>query len=94
MPIVTVGRGVLVYIGQEQLLTSMSVLSLVCLTAVPFTCIIIFFLIIFKNSATQLLKKVAATSVKTVSQTTNAVASTVQPLAVIQVGGKLYNVVE
>ncbi|XP_061304605.1 transcription initiation factor TFIID subunit 4B isoform X1 [Pezoporus flaviventris] len=37
-----------------------------------------------QNSATQLLKKVAATSVKTVSQTTNAVASTVQPLAVIQ----------
>ncbi|KAM9024017.1 transcription initiation factor TFIID subunit 4B isoform 1-T1 [Ara ararauna] len=37
-----------------------------------------------QNSATQLLKKVAATSVKTLSQTTNAVASTVQPLAVIQ----------
>uniref|UniRef100_A0A8V5FU03 Uncharacterized protein n=1 Tax=Melopsittacus undulatus TaxID=13146 RepID=A0A8V5FU03_MELUD len=44
-----------------------------------------------QNSAPQLLKKVAATSVKTVSQTTNAVASTVRPLAVIQVGGKLYN---
>ncbi|XP_065524231.1 transcription initiation factor TFIID subunit 4B isoform X2 [Lathamus discolor] len=36
-----------------------------------------------QNSATQLLKKVAATSVKTLSQT-SAVASTVQPLAVIQ----------
>ncbi|NXD66038.1 TAF4B factor, partial [Eolophus roseicapillus] len=37
-----------------------------------------------QNSATQLLKKVAATSVKTLSQTTNAVASTVQPPAVTQ----------
>ncbi|NXN41586.1 TAF4B factor, partial [Rhinoptilus africanus] len=37
-----------------------------------------------QNSGTQLLKKVAATSVKPSSQTTNAVASTVQPPAVIQ----------
>ncbi|NXJ91305.1 TAF4B factor, partial [Corythaixoides concolor] len=37
-----------------------------------------------QNSGTQLLKKVAATPVKTLSQTTNAVASTVQPPAVIQ----------
>ncbi|NWS37110.1 TAF4B factor, partial [Probosciger aterrimus] len=37
-----------------------------------------------QSSATQLLKKVAATSVKTLSQTTNAVASTVQPPAVTQ----------
>ncbi|NXJ61053.1 TAF4B factor, partial [Rostratula benghalensis] len=37
-----------------------------------------------QNSGTQLLKKVAATSVKPLSQTTNAVASTVQPPAVIQ----------
>uniref|UniRef100_A0A8B9IYS1 TATA-box binding protein associated factor 4b n=1 Tax=Amazona collaria TaxID=241587 RepID=A0A8B9IYS1_9PSIT len=44
-----------------------------------------------QNSATQLLKTVGATSVKTLSQTTNAVASIVQPLAVVQVGGKLYN---
>lgn len=48
----------------------------------------------FKNSGTQLLKKVAATPVKPLSQTTNAVASTAQPPAVIQVGGKLYSVVE
>ncbi|KFQ56510.1 Transcription initiation factor TFIID subunit 4B, partial [Nestor notabilis] len=38
-----------------------------------------------QNSGTQLLKKVAATPVKTLSQTTNAVASTVQPPAVTQV---------
>ncbi|KFV20663.1 Transcription initiation factor TFIID subunit 4B, partial [Tauraco erythrolophus] len=37
-----------------------------------------------QNSGTQLLKKVAATPVKTLSQTTSAVASTVQPPAVIQ----------
>ncbi|KAK4827232.1 hypothetical protein QYF61_015402 [Mycteria americana] len=37
-----------------------------------------------QNSSTQLLKKVAATPVKPLSQTTNAVASTVQPPAVIQ----------
>ncbi|XP_030331652.1 transcription initiation factor TFIID subunit 4B [Strigops habroptila] len=37
-----------------------------------------------QNSGTQLLKKVSATSVKTLSQTPNAVASTVQPPAVIQ----------
>ncbi|XP_050771730.1 transcription initiation factor TFIID subunit 4B isoform X2 [Gymnogyps californianus] len=37
-----------------------------------------------QNSGTQLLKKVAATPVKPLSQTTNAVASTVQPPAVIQ----------
>ncbi|NXQ82133.1 TAF4B factor, partial [Nyctibius grandis] len=37
-----------------------------------------------QNSGTQLLKKVAATPVKTLSQTTNAVASTVQSPAVIQ----------
>ncbi|CAM9271991.1 unnamed protein product [Bubo scandiacus] len=37
-----------------------------------------------QNSGTQLLKKVAATPVKTLSQTTNAVVSTVQPPAVIQ----------
>ncbi|NXK04854.1 TAF4B factor, partial [Herpetotheres cachinnans] len=37
-----------------------------------------------QNSGTQLLKKVAATPVKTLSETTNAVASTVQPPAVIQ----------
>lgn len=47
----------------------------------------------FKNSGTQLLKKVATTPVKT-SQTTNAVASTVQSPTVIQVGGKLYSAVE
>uniref|UniRef100_A0A8B9M817 TATA-box binding protein associated factor 4b n=1 Tax=Accipiter nisus TaxID=211598 RepID=A0A8B9M817_9AVES len=43
-----------------------------------------------QNSGTQLLKKVAVTPVKT-SQTTNAVASTVQSPTVIQVGGKLYS---
>ncbi|NXG78755.1 TAF4B factor, partial [Baryphthengus martii] len=37
-----------------------------------------------QNSGTQILKKVTATSVKPLSQTTNAVASTVQPPAVIQ----------
>ncbi|NXS50349.1 TAF4B factor, partial [Balaeniceps rex] len=37
-----------------------------------------------QNSGTQLLKKAAATPVKPLSQTTNAVASTVQPPAVIQ----------
>ncbi|KAF1487076.1 Transcription initiation factor TFIID subunit 4B, partial [Megadyptes antipodes antipodes] len=37
-----------------------------------------------QNSGTQLLKKVAATPVKPLSQTTNAVASTAQPPAVIQ----------
>ncbi|KAK0685851.1 TAF4B factor, partial [Pygoscelis papua] len=37
-----------------------------------------------QNSGTQLLKKVAATPVKPLSQTTNAVTSTVQPPAVIQ----------
>ncbi|NXN66686.1 TAF4B factor, partial [Himantopus himantopus] len=37
-----------------------------------------------QNSGTQLLKKVAATPVKPLSQTKNAVASTVQPPAVIQ----------
>ncbi|KAM6349794.1 transcription initiation factor TFIID subunit 4B [Podargus strigoides] len=37
-----------------------------------------------QNSGTQLLKKVAATPVKILSQTTNAVASTVQPPAVTQ----------
>ncbi|XP_075561821.1 transcription initiation factor TFIID subunit 4B [Pelecanus crispus] len=37
-----------------------------------------------QNSGTQLVKKVAATPVKPLSQTTNAVASTVQPPAVIQ----------
>uniref|UniRef100_A0A8B9NYN6 TATA-box binding protein associated factor 4b n=1 Tax=Apteryx owenii TaxID=8824 RepID=A0A8B9NYN6_APTOW len=37
-----------------------------------------------QNSGTQLLKKVTATPVKTLSQTTNSVASTVQPPAVIQ----------
>ncbi|KAM6412143.1 transcription initiation factor TFIID subunit 4B isoform 2-T2 [Pluvialis apricaria] len=37
-----------------------------------------------QNSGTQLLKKVAATPVKPLSQTQNAVASTVQPPAVIQ----------
>nr|XP_013795328.1 PREDICTED: transcription initiation factor TFIID subunit 4B [Apteryx mantelli mantelli] len=37
-----------------------------------------------QNSGTQLLKKVTATPVKTLSQTTNSVASTVQPAAVIQ----------
>uniref|UniRef100_A0A8B9CEE7 TATA-box binding protein associated factor 4b n=2 Tax=Anser brachyrhynchus TaxID=132585 RepID=A0A8B9CEE7_9AVES len=37
-----------------------------------------------QNSGTQLLKKAVATPVKTLSQTTNAVASTVQPPAVIQ----------
>ncbi|NWH54088.1 TAF4B factor, partial [Fregata magnificens] len=37
-----------------------------------------------QNSGTHLLKKVAATPVKPLSQTTNAVASTVQPPAVIQ----------
>ncbi|NXE04893.1 TAF4B factor, partial [Lophotis ruficrista] len=37
-----------------------------------------------QNSGTQLVKKVAATPVKPLSQTTSAVASTVQPPAVIQ----------
>ncbi|XP_014792378.1 PREDICTED: transcription initiation factor TFIID subunit 4B [Calidris pugnax] len=37
-----------------------------------------------QNSGTQLLKKVATTSVKPLSQTTNVVASTAQPPAVIQ----------
>ncbi|XP_040406158.1 transcription initiation factor TFIID subunit 4B isoform X2 [Cygnus olor] len=37
-----------------------------------------------QNSGTQLLKKAVATPVNTLSQTTNAVASTVQPPAVIQ----------
>ncbi|NWX20910.1 TAF4B factor, partial [Aegotheles bennettii] len=37
-----------------------------------------------QNSGTQLLKKVVATPVKTLSQTTNAVASTVQSPAIIQ----------
>ncbi|NXL63434.1 TAF4B factor, partial [Chordeiles acutipennis] len=37
-----------------------------------------------QNSGTQLLKKVAVTPVKTLSQTTNNVASTVQPPVVIQ----------
>ncbi|NXY42347.1 TAF4B factor, partial [Ceuthmochares aereus] len=37
-----------------------------------------------QNSGTQLLKKVAATPVKPLSWTTNAVASTVQPPAVVQ----------
>ncbi|KFP03832.1 Transcription initiation factor TFIID subunit 4B, partial [Calypte anna] len=37
-----------------------------------------------QNSGTQLLKKVAATPVKTLSETTNAVASTVQPPAIVQ----------
>ncbi|NXR03774.1 TAF4B factor, partial [Sagittarius serpentarius] len=37
-----------------------------------------------QNSGTQLIQKVAATPVKTLSQTTNAVASTVQPPTVVQ----------
>ncbi|NWR29049.1 TAF4B factor, partial [Tachuris rubrigastra] len=37
-----------------------------------------------QNSGTQLIKKVAASPVKTLSQTTNAVVSTVQPPAVIR----------
>uniref|UniRef100_A0A8C3JAL9 TATA-box binding protein associated factor 4b n=1 Tax=Calidris pygmaea TaxID=425635 RepID=A0A8C3JAL9_9CHAR len=76
--------------GQERILTSVSVLSLTCLTTVLCMCLIIYF-ILFKNSGTQLLKKVATTSVKPLSQTTNVVASTAQPPAVIQVGGKLYS---
>jgi len=48
------------------------------------------FFFFFKNSGTQLLKKEAATPVKTLSQTTNAAAS-VQPPTVMQVGGKLYS---
>lgn len=52
------------------------------------------FFFFLKNSGTQLLKKVAATPVKPLSQTKNAVASTVQPPAVIQVGGMLYSKVE
>eukprot|EP00075_Anas_platyrhynchos_P018753 XP_027308006.1 transcription initiation factor TFIID subunit 4B isoform X1 [Anas platyrhynchos] len=42
------------------------------------------YLFFFKNSGTQLLKKAVVTPVKTLSQTTNAVVSTVQPPAVIQ----------
>ncbi|XP_010005205.1 PREDICTED: transcription initiation factor TFIID subunit 4B [Chaetura pelagica] len=37
-----------------------------------------------QNSGTQILQKVAATPVKTLSQTANAVASTVQPPAIVQ----------
>uniref|UniRef100_A0A8D2PI83 TATA-box binding protein associated factor 4b n=1 Tax=Zosterops lateralis melanops TaxID=1220523 RepID=A0A8D2PI83_ZOSLA len=44
-----------------------------------------------QNSGTQLVKKIAAAPVKTLSQTTNAVVSTVQTPAVIQVLCKLYN---
>lgn len=54
-----------------------------------------FFILIFsKNSGTQLVKKIAAAPVKTLSQTTNAVVSTVQTSAVIQVLCKLYTMVE
>lgn len=54
-----------------------------------------FFIFIFsKNSGTQLVKKIAAAPVKTLSQTTNAVVSTVQTPAVIQVLCKLYSMVE
>lgn len=93
--IVTVRVGVLVYIGQEWVLTSLSVLSLTRLTTVLCRCLIfLFFFFFLKNSGTQLLKKVAATPVKPLSQTKNAMASTVQPPAVIQVGGMLYSKVE
>lgn len=44
----------------------------------------------FKNSGTQLIKKAVPTPLKTLSQTTNAVTSTVQSPAVIQVGGKIH----
>uniref|UniRef100_A0A8D2M002 TATA-box binding protein associated factor 4b n=1 Tax=Zonotrichia albicollis TaxID=44394 RepID=A0A8D2M002_ZONAL len=44
-----------------------------------------------QNSGTQLVKKIAAAPVKTLSQTTNAVVSTVQTPAVIQVLCKLYS---
>uniref|UniRef100_A0A803V7I3 TATA-box binding protein associated factor 4b n=1 Tax=Ficedula albicollis TaxID=59894 RepID=A0A803V7I3_FICAL len=43
-----------------------------------------------QNSGTQLVKKIAAAPVKTLSQTTNAVVSTVQTPAVIKVLCKLY----
>uniref|UniRef100_A0A8C9NCR0 TATA-box binding protein associated factor 4b n=1 Tax=Serinus canaria TaxID=9135 RepID=A0A8C9NCR0_SERCA len=43
-----------------------------------------------QNSGTQLVKKIAAAPVKTLSQTTNAVVSTVQTPAVIQVLCKIY----
>ena len=92
--IVTVKAGVLIHIGQEQVLTSVCLWSLTRLTTVLCMCIIIFYFVCFKNSGTQLPKKVAATPVKTLSQTTNAVASTVQPPAVIQVGSKLCSTVE
>ncbi|NXA14016.1 TAF4B factor, partial [Sapayoa aenigma] len=45
-----------------------------------------------QNSGTQLVKNVAATPVKTVSQTTNAVVSTVQPPAVVQPAAATANV--
>ncbi|NWI49322.1 TAF4B factor, partial [Calyptomena viridis] len=45
-----------------------------------------------QNSGTQLVKKVAATPVKMLSQTTNAVVSTVQPPAVIQPAAATANV--
>uniref|UniRef100_A0A8C5ILM4 TATA-box binding protein associated factor 4b n=1 Tax=Junco hyemalis TaxID=40217 RepID=A0A8C5ILM4_JUNHY len=44
-----------------------------------------------QNSGTQLVKKIAAAPVKTLSQTTNAVVSTIQTPAVIQVLCKLYS---
>uniref|UniRef100_A0A8V0XPK4 TATA-box binding protein associated factor 4b n=1 Tax=Gallus gallus TaxID=9031 RepID=A0A8V0XPK4_CHICK len=43
-----------------------------------------------QNSGTQLIKKAVPTPLKTLSQTTNAVTSTVQSPAVIQVGGKIH----
>ncbi|NWI96811.1 TAF4B factor, partial [Pitta sordida] len=45
-----------------------------------------------QNSGTQLVKKVAATPVKTLSQTTNAVVSTVQPPAITQPAAATANV--
>lgn len=63
----------------------MSVLSLACLTTVLCPCVIIFYFYFSKNSGTQLVKKIAAAPVKTLSQTTNAMVSTVQTPAVIQV---------
>lgn len=55
-----------------------------------------FFILFFsKNSGTRLVKKIAAAPVKTLSQTTNAVVSTVQTPAVIQVLCKqLYSMLE
>lgn len=80
----------MVYIKQQQILTSGSVLSLACLTTVLCMCMITVITFFFKNSGTQLIKKAVPTPLKTLSQTTNAVTSTVQSPAVIQVGGKIH----